>query len=170
MIINYDHNPALSVDQKLQSLIENIHLALNELVDEAELAKELKNYLTKETAEAVLEAPRIVEQGVDGIWTYRKWSDGTAECWGYNTTYNHTYSAWGSIYSFDIPRIAFPTSLFISDPDCFAYARCATGNSVSSPNSNEATSVFTCGLTVIRGTSLSTTHAVTYYYAIGKWK
>lgn len=26
--------------------------------------------------------PTIVEQGTSGIWTYRKWSDGTAECWG----------------------------------------------------------------------------------------
>lgn len=24
----------------------------------------------------------IVEQGTDGIWTYRKWSSGIAECWG----------------------------------------------------------------------------------------
>ena len=48
MIINYDHNPALSVDQKLQSLIENIHLALNELIDDKELQDELKKYLSLE--------------------------------------------------------------------------------------------------------------------------
>lgn len=24
----------------------------------------------------------IVESGTSGIWNYRKWSDGTAECWG----------------------------------------------------------------------------------------
>lgn len=24
----------------------------------------------------------IVEQGTSGIWTYRKWSNGIAECWG----------------------------------------------------------------------------------------
>jgi hypothetical protein len=24
----------------------------------------------------------IVEQGVSGIWTYRKWNSGIAECWG----------------------------------------------------------------------------------------
>lgn len=33
--------------------------------------------------------PSIVEQGTSGIWTYRKWSDGTAECWGrYGKTIN----------------------------------------------------------------------------------
>lgn len=26
-------------------------------------------------------ASYIVEQGTSGIWTYRKWSDGIAECW-----------------------------------------------------------------------------------------
>lgn len=27
----------------------------------------------------------IVETGTSGIWTYRKWSDGTVECWGVHT-------------------------------------------------------------------------------------
>lgn len=26
--------------------------------------------------------PYVIEEGVSGIWTYKKWSDGTAECWG----------------------------------------------------------------------------------------
>ena len=33
MIINYDRNPALTVDQKIESLIESIQLALNEKAD-----------------------------------------------------------------------------------------------------------------------------------------
>lgn len=31
----------------------------------------------------------IVEQGTSGIWTYRKWNSGIAECWG---TYSNTIS------------------------------------------------------------------------------
>ena len=27
----------------------------------------------------------IVEQGTSGIWTYRKWNSGIAECWGTNS-------------------------------------------------------------------------------------
>lgn len=30
-------------------------------------------------------ADYIVEQGTDGIWTYRKWNSGIAECWGEDT-------------------------------------------------------------------------------------
>jgi hypothetical protein len=32
----------------------------------------------------------VVEQGTSGIWTYRKWDSGIAECWG---TYSNTISA-----------------------------------------------------------------------------
>lgn len=34
MIIDYDHNPALTVDQKLQSLKESVQMALNEIITE----------------------------------------------------------------------------------------------------------------------------------------
>lgn len=34
MIIDYDHNPKLTYDQKLQSLKESVQMALNEIKDE----------------------------------------------------------------------------------------------------------------------------------------
>lgn len=61
--------------------------------------------------------PFVVEQGTYGSWTYRKWSDGTAECWCRkpNVTFSTT-SAYGGVYygtafSFD----SFPQGLFIDD-------------------------------------------------------
>lgn len=33
-------------------------------------------------------ADYIVETGTSGIWTYRKWNSGIAECWGYWTAQN----------------------------------------------------------------------------------
>ena len=30
----------------------------------------------------ILHLPLVIEEGSSGNWTYRKWSDGTAECWG----------------------------------------------------------------------------------------
>lgn len=38
----------------------------------------------------LLNQPCIIDSGTDGIWTYRKWSDGTAELWG--TTQTATYN------------------------------------------------------------------------------
>lgn len=40
----------------------------------------------------------VIEQGTSGIWTYRKWNSGIAECWGTNTIYPITSRAYGSIY------------------------------------------------------------------------
>ena len=34
MLIDYDHNPAASTDEKLRSLVESIQMALNEITSE----------------------------------------------------------------------------------------------------------------------------------------
>lgn len=39
MIINYDRRPRSTIDEKLQSLIESIQLALNEKADKDEVEK-----------------------------------------------------------------------------------------------------------------------------------
>ena len=58
----------------------------------------------------------IVESGTDGIWNYRKWSDGTAECWGKKTVSVTTSTSWGGYYVGTIGDIDYPTNLFISAP------------------------------------------------------
>lgn len=59
----------------------------------------------------------IVEQGTDGIWTYRKWASGIVECWGltqYSVTPNQ---AWGDSHFYGtIDAIVFPEGLFINTP------------------------------------------------------
>lgn len=53
--------------------------------------------------------PSIVEQGTSGIWTYRKWSDGTAECWGerdlgtVSITNSYGYAYYVTTSSIDFP-------------------------------------------------------------------
>lgn len=59
----------------------------------------------------------IVEQGTSGIWTYRKWNSGIAECWGTTRFTNAPMtSAWGyGYYSSSVGRsIALPSPLFTS--------------------------------------------------------
>lgn len=41
MIIDYDHNPQASIDQKLQSLMESIQLALNEIDSDIKLIEKM---------------------------------------------------------------------------------------------------------------------------------
>ncbi len=43
MIIDYDHNPNISTDQKLQSLVENLQLAYSEVASRcADLEKKVE--------------------------------------------------------------------------------------------------------------------------------
>ena len=115
-------------------------------------------------------ADYIVEQGTDGIWTYRKWNSGIAECWGYKLT-SGTFSAWGSGYSHDVPPQDFPTGLFAATPCCFVTCCCTDANSVSSANAEYTTKDHAPGITVWRGTSVSGSHNfASWYYAKGTWK
>ena len=59
----------------------------------------------------------VVEQGTTGIWTYRKWNSGIAECWGkYNFTDITTSGQWAGYYIASIASISFPTNLFAEYP------------------------------------------------------
>ena len=61
----------------------------------------------------------VIEQGTSGIWTYRKWNSGIAECWGgeASTRYISISTAYGyTYYGSAITNIAFPTNLFTETP------------------------------------------------------
>ena len=54
----------------------------------------------------------IVEQGMDGMWTYRKWNSGIAECWGGKVVLPTSYNDYYSTYYFDVNDVQFPSKLF----------------------------------------------------------
>lgn len=57
----------------------------------------------------------IIEEGTSGIWTYRKWKSGIAECWGtWSGTLSH-YSTYSSFYGY-YTSVTFPSSLFSAAP------------------------------------------------------
>ena len=62
----------------------------------------------------------IVESGTSGIWSYRKWSDGTAECWGtYNFQLNlvdQFQNVWaGHSFTLNLPSGLFVSTTSLSD-------------------------------------------------------
>ena len=72
------------------------------------------NINVKKVLEKLLSTRMVIESGTDGIWTYRKWSDGTAECWGRSApvTYTHTTASGYGYYTsanFDLPTGLFQT-------------------------------------------------------------
>lgn len=51
----------------------------------------------------------IVEQGTSGIWTYRKWNSGVAECWGiYSNTISASTVSNGNYINYPFTFIAIP--------------------------------------------------------------
>lgn len=68
----------------------------------------------------VTTADYVVEQGTDGIWTYRKWSSGISECWGVYTAtltnYASNIGSAGTLYGYKTESLSFPTGLFIEEP------------------------------------------------------
>ena len=57
----------------------------------------------------------VIEQGTSGIWTYRKWNSGVAECWG-TTSVTVTLSTVATYYHRGTASFSLPTNLFNSAP------------------------------------------------------
>ena len=71
----------------------------------------------------------VVAEGTSGIWTYRKWNSGIAECWT-TSTLNTTGTAWANImggYGYSV-SYNFPSGLFISSPVTSGNGRTGSGS------------------------------------------
>lgn len=63
----------------------------------------------------------IVEQGVDGIWNYRKWQSGVAEAWGETTVTATVQTAYGNgFYNGAVIEQSLPSGLFSTRPQAVA--------------------------------------------------
>lgn len=112
----------------------------------------------------------LVEQGTDGIWAYRKWNSGIAECWGFKTV-SGSFSEWGEWYTFSTAGEDYPTDLFNTAPFAVGQLRCAVaydsiGGCSYGSSATTAPKVI-CG----RPTALSGQYSfVAHWYAKGTWK
>lgn len=114
-------------------------------------------------------ADYVVEQGTSGIWSFRKWASGAAECSGrgIDRTYSCT-SAYGALYSSapsEHNAETYPQGLFISPPDVTA---CACGDALISPRAAGSASS-TPEYHVIRPQSGSASLALAFSCR-GRWK
>ena len=70
------------------------------------------------TATRLTGADCVVKQGTSGIWTYRKWQSGIAECWGVYTAsiaVNISSPAYGG-YRSNGNSVNLPSGLFKANP------------------------------------------------------
>lgn len=85
------------------------------------------------------QADWIVEWGTSGIWTYRKWYSGIAECWGQWTGTITNYGTVGTFYGYNVD-INLPTGLFISTEEPICTFACRIGSGHAWPSTNLTTS------------------------------
>jgi hypothetical protein len=110
----------------------------------------------------------VVEQGTSGIWTWRKWYSGVAECWGKNIVTLDITNPWGNtLYYGQVSAIAFPFA-FKGAPAC--QVTLETSNASWSACNVRANANFTASVMVYRGASIAAQQCDVIYYAIGKWK
>lgn len=70
-------------------------------------------------------ADYITEEGTEGIWTYRVWNSGVAECWGTLEQTITGWTTWGTLYegTASTHTATYPNGLFSSAPDFFANSK-----------------------------------------------
>lgn len=115
----------------------------------------------------------IFEQGTDGIWTYRKYADGTSECWGEITT-STTWTVWtnpiyyGSNYS---PNQAFPSGLFIEKPNLQVAVKSSADCWLGFYGVSQFNATYTGRYYPLKiGAQSGETNYTVQFHAIGKWK
>ena len=111
-------------------------------------------------------------EGTDGIWSYRKWHSGIAECWGlYPITGAAITTPWGSLYETAINyQLSFPTGLFADAPIAHYFAQTSNGGGcLTLETVGETTKEQTCSLFPTRATP-QTVDLTIAIRAIGRWK
>lgn len=74
----------------------------------------------------------IVEQGTSGIWTYRKWDSGIAECWCYHSTSDLTWTQYANISPYSLYYSSgwnFSLPFTLTDTSYALNATCLTAGS-----------------------------------------
>jgi len=118
---------------------------------------------------ATLKTDYIVEQGTSGIWRYRKWNSGAAECWGKYTAsiaVNTQSAGYGGYRSAELTTPNFPFT-FAAAPLVIATANSSQGFWV---NNIAAQGTTNAKFYLSSGGSLAAANRAIAFCVMGKWK
>lgn len=129
--------------------------------------------ITKNDLKGVLDAvlstsavDYIIAEGTDGIWTYRKWNSGIAECWGRTSVSLASYTTVGSFSGY-YTDFALPSDLFTSITTHEYTATVGSGFAMPASGMNtDTTSYRVYALATATGTQTCTFEMT----AKGRWK
>lgn len=179
-----DREKIYALKKQLDTLTNNVQLVLESIDGDLEgineyiggVPDELDNSMSTiskrvdevETAVGTLEErDYIVEEGTSGIWTYRKWNSGIAECWAFPKFARASMTnRSNSFYTTTVQTITFPTDLFINNPTVIAKAE--MGNYLGDFAINRTNRTNTTGY--IWCETSRTQDIWVHIHAIGRWK
>ena len=127
---------------------------------------DVKKWMAKVTD--ALKVDYIVEQGTSGIWTYRKWNSGIAECWGTytaSTAITTSSAAYGGYRSGQITAPNFPFT-FASAPTITATSANTGGYWVN----NIVSSTTNAKFYLSAGSSMAAANRSVAFHVMGKWQ
>ena len=124
---------------------------------------DVKKLLTK-----ILSTPLVVEQGTSGIWTYRKWSNGTAEIWGIKeqSITGVSKSQPFSGYNYAFGQVQYPSGFFVAVPVAVVSGRVGSMYQVVSYSASYQSAVSI----EFQSNASGTYNCCAYIYSIGRWK
>ena len=103
-------------------------------------------------------------------WHYKKWFNGTAECWARRNVTVDTTGQWGSLYSGGISSTPLPFT-FLEPPVCTVTVEKGTTDHFFFVGSNgQATTAATPSILVFRPASSTGVNVNVLYSVHGKWK
>lgn len=122
---NASGNPI--ANKAVTDAIEGINGEIKDLADAVEGINEEIQTANQEIT-VLQERDYIVEQGTSGIWTYRKWASGIAECWGGYSS----MTPWEGDGGYSTLNVDLPFS-FIASPtvNCSGYQQATAGSYVT---------------------------------------
>lgn len=108
----------------------------------------------------------VVEVGTSGIWTWRKWASGIAECWGTHAVTVTHYITIGTFYGY-YTDVTFPSGLFNASPIAHFSGQIGSGFMLS--GTTGLYSKNDCRLYAL-STSSGTNSSYWYVTVKGRWK
>ena len=158
-------------------LAEDWHLKLTGATDLNAAAEKIAvldpggvvRYRTKAELQGDLAADYIVEQGVSGIWTYRKWASGVAECWAKITQTVTPGDAWAGTLNLTPYVITVTTPIEFTGIDC-VNASAYVGNGHTITSSVSATLPNKISIPALSLYLTGQQECQVYVHVMGRWK
>lgn len=117
----------------------------------------------------LLNTPLIIEEGTDGNWTYKKWSDGTLELDAKLTSTTNQYQTWANMYCHCTSVFSLPSKALPVNKDYTIYIDTNPSSSAFGFSAGTITTKTATGFQVYMLSSLATLTTTLYVHIIGKW-